>query len=60
MQFEVGDGRTIHLWFDHWHPSGVLYEKYGHRVVYDACSKPKAWLSTVIKDDNWNWGPAQL
>lgn len=60
MQFDVGDGRNIHLWFDHWHPGGTLYEKYGHRVVYDACSKPEAWLSTVIKDDNWNWRPAQL
>lgn len=27
-------------------------------MVYDACSKPEAWWSTVIKDDNWN-RPAQ-
>jgi len=45
-----GMEKNIHLWFDLWHPAGVLYEKYGHRVIYDACSKPEAWLSTVIRD----------
>jgi hypothetical protein len=55
LWFDVGDGKNIHLWFDLWHPAGVLYEIYGHRVIYDACSKPEAWLSTVIRDGDWNW-----
>jgi hypothetical protein len=28
---------------------GVLYERYGHRVIYDAQSKLEAQLSTVIR-----------
>jgi hypothetical protein len=50
----------IRLWFDAWHPDGVLYEKYGHRVIYDAHSKLEARLDSVIKDGQWNWRPARL
>uniref|UniRef100_A0A2N9IIX2 Reverse transcriptase zinc-binding domain-containing protein n=1 Tax=Fagus sylvatica TaxID=28930 RepID=A0A2N9IIX2_FAGSY len=39
---EVGDGRKIFLWHDHWHPDGILYLKYGHRVMYDAASRSDA------------------
>jgi hypothetical protein len=59
LKFEVEDGRNIHFWFDWWHMDGVLYEKYGHRVVCDAHSKIEAKLSTVLKKENWNWRPAQ-
>ena len=27
------------FWHDHWHLDGILYLKYGHRVVYDAASR---------------------
>jgi hypothetical protein len=26
LKFEVGDGKNIHLWLDHWHPLGVLLD----------------------------------
>jgi hypothetical protein len=35
----------------------VLYEKYGHRVIYDAHSKLEAPLDSVIKDGQQNWKP---
>jgi hypothetical protein len=42
IYFDVGNGKNIYLWFDAWHPDGVLYEKYGHRVIYDSHSKLEA------------------
>lgn len=38
---------NIYLWLDWWHPDSVLYEKYGHRAMYDAQSKVEAKLSSV-------------
>lgn len=58
-KFSVGDGTQIHLWFDDWHSNGILHEKYGHRVIYDAQSKLDARLSNVIKDGQWSWRPAR-
>jgi hypothetical protein len=59
LKLEVGDGRDIHLWFDWWHLNGGPYEKYGYQVVYDAHSKMEARLSTVIREEKWNWRPAR-
>lgn len=39
IEFTGGDGKSIHLQLDWWHPDGILYEKYGYRDVYDAGSK---------------------
>jgi hypothetical protein len=36
----------------------MLFEKYGHRVIYDAYSKLKARLDYVIQDGYWNWRSA--
>jgi hypothetical protein len=35
IKFEVGDDSNIHMWQDHWHPLGVLFERYGFRIIYD-------------------------
>jgi hypothetical protein len=59
LRFEVGDGENIHLWLDFWHPAGILLEKYGFRVVYDAQSSVEARLSSVINDGEWFWRPAR-
>jgi hypothetical protein len=45
---------------DWWHPKGVLHEKFGHRIVYDASSKVDANLSSVLRDKTWCWLPARL
>lgn len=60
LQFEVGDGKQIHLWTDWWHPDGILLEKFGSSVVYDAHSKMDAKLSSVIREGNWLWAPARF
>jgi hypothetical protein len=59
IKFEVGDGQLIHLWLDNWHPSGILLEKYGFRVVYDAQSNKEARLSSVLVNGSWCWRPAR-
>uniref|UniRef100_A0A2N9J1W3 Reverse transcriptase domain-containing protein n=1 Tax=Fagus sylvatica TaxID=28930 RepID=A0A2N9J1W3_FAGSY len=59
LKYEVGDGRKIFLWHDHWHPDGILYLKYGHRVVYDAVSRSDARVASVFKDQEWQWRPAR-
>jgi len=59
ISFEVGDGQNIHLWFDNWHPCGVLIERYGFRVVYDASSGLNYKLSSVLSNGIWCWKPAR-
>ena len=45
--------------FNNWHLDGILYLKYGHRIVYDAASKPEAKVDSVIKEKQWIWNPAR-
>ncbi|XP_062166142.1 uncharacterized protein LOC133872568 [Alnus glutinosa] len=59
LSFKVGDGQSIFLWLDNWHPNGYLLGKYGHRVVHDAGSTIGNKLSTVIRDGEWCWPPAR-
>uniref|UniRef100_A0A2N9G956 Uncharacterized protein n=1 Tax=Fagus sylvatica TaxID=28930 RepID=A0A2N9G956_FAGSY len=57
LSFEVGDGRSISLPHDMWHPNGVLFQKYSHRVIliYDAASQFEAKIETVLREKQWVW-----
>ena len=33
--------------------------KFGHRVIYDAASKPEAKVESVLRDKVWIWKPAR-
>jgi hypothetical protein len=55
LRLEVGNGENLHLWLDFWHPDGILINKYGYRVVYDAHSRMEAKLSSVIHNGDWFW-----
>jgi hypothetical protein len=46
MNLKVGRGDSNFLWFDNWHIDELLYQKHGHRVVYDTGSK--LMLSCVV------------
>ena len=59
LKYEVGDRKKIFLWHDHWHPDGVLYLKYGHRIINDAASKTDARVDSVLIDKQWHWRPAR-
>ncbi|XP_062158796.1 uncharacterized protein LOC133866284 [Alnus glutinosa] len=51
----VGDGSSIFLWFDNWHPAGCLFDTYGSRVMYDAGPSIGPMLSSIIRDGDWYW-----
>jgi hypothetical protein len=53
LRFEVGDGKTIHLLMDCWHPDGILLDRYGYRAVYDAQSSVEAKLPSMIHNGDW-------
>lgn len=57
FQFKVGDGNGIFTFglIAWWHPDGILYEKYGQRIIYDAGSRIDAKFSSVLKNKNWCW-----
>ncbi|XP_062145417.1 uncharacterized protein LOC133852669 [Alnus glutinosa] len=59
LKHEIGDGKSIHLWTDNWHPSGVLVERYGYRIVYDSQSRLDSRLDSVIQNGNCCWKPAR-
>ena len=60
IRFEVGDGKTIFFWHDLWHPAGVLIQRFGSHVIYDATSNPEAKVDFVLKDKTWIWRLASL
>jgi len=42
LKFVVGDGSQLpisSLARDWWHPDGILYEKYGYRVIYNDATR---------------------
>ena len=59
IRFEVGDGKTIFLWHDLWHPARILVQRFGSRVIYDAASNPKGKVDFVLKDKTWIWKPTR-
>lgn len=55
----MGDGSSIFLWLDWWHPSGILVDKFGFRVVYDAGSILEAKVASVMNGTRWSWSLAR-
>jgi hypothetical protein len=55
IKFIIGTGKSISLWHDWWHQDGILYFKYGRRVVYNAASSFDAKVSSVLREGNWLW-----
>jgi hypothetical protein len=39
------------------HPDGILLDKYGYRIVFEADSRMNARLSSVISGRDWHWLP---
>jgi len=59
ITFKVGEGHSIFLWLDCWHPAGRLLDTYGYHIVYDTGSNLDARVSSVLIDGRWVWPPAQ-
>ena len=49
VNFEVGYGSKIFLWYDIWHPNGVLFHNYGNSIIYDAGSQFEAKVSSFLR-----------
>jgi hypothetical protein len=60
LKFKIGDGSSIFLWYDYWHPSGRLIDTFGYRIVYDAGPSIGPMLSSIIKSRDWFWPHARL
>jgi len=59
LKVEVGDGKSIHLWLDNYHPLGPLFDKFGFRPIYDSQSRIDAKLDSVLRNGEWCWKPAR-
>jgi hypothetical protein len=54
IQFKVGDGRSIYLWHDWWHPEFYM------RILDIVLSMMLVdKVSSVLKEGNWCWRVAR-
>jgi len=54
----ITNGRNTFVWWNLWHPNGVLIDKYiWHRVVYDSCISIQAKLYEVVNGFDLGWPP---
>ncbi|XP_043697111.1 uncharacterized protein LOC122647869, partial [Telopea speciosissima] len=58
----IGDGAATKLWIDNWHPCGVLLNRFGSRICYDAGSYSlaarHACVKEIVRDGDWYPGPS--
>ncbi|GKD27044.1 hypothetical protein Tco_1233258, partial [Tanacetum coccineum] len=55
MQYEVGDGSKICMWYDRWHDSGLLINLMTHRELSNARMSKMIKLADMIHEDAWKW-----
>ncbi|XP_028092536.1 uncharacterized protein LOC114292711 [Camellia sinensis] len=55
LKHRVGNGSTVFLWFDNWHPMGSLWDKFGGRIVYDSALGIDAKVSEIVEGNSWRW-----
>lgn len=59
IQYKVGNGQSIFLWVDNWHPLGPLYKRYGEDVVYNLGRSLHARVFSIIHRGQWRWPRAR-
>ena len=57
INFHVGDGSSISLWFDNRHPLGRLVEFFEGRIIIDSGLRRDTRLSFIITGKEWIWPP---
>ncbi|GJY18322.1 hypothetical protein Tco_0389813 [Tanacetum coccineum] len=55
MQYVVGDGSKICMWYNRWNSSGLLINLVTHRYLYDARMPKMIKLADMIHDNAWKW-----
>jgi hypothetical protein len=59
VRFRVGNGKSISLWFDCWHPVGPLACRFGERIIYDSGLGRYAKVDSVVEGKEWKWPVAE-
>lgn len=55
IQFRIGNGTKVFLWFDNWYGNGPLIEKYKDKLIYGSGLVRYAKISTIIDRNKWKW-----
>ncbi|XP_028073110.1 uncharacterized protein LOC114275296 [Camellia sinensis] len=55
IKFKIVNGEKVFLWFDNWHPLGSLWDRFGHRIMYDTGLPFNSKVSAVISNNDWKW-----
>lgn len=59
IKHKIDNGLSTHLWWDNWHPTGLLMQKYGNRIIYGATFFLNAKVACLIVDSTWRWPPVK-
>lgn len=52
ISVSIGNGDDTSFWFDSWHPSGPLYQKYNTSLLKNLALSTKSSIANFIKDNN--------
>ncbi|GJZ70440.1 hypothetical protein Tco_0633990 [Tanacetum coccineum] len=52
---EIGNGQSTSVWYDYWHPTGLLSKVITKRDVYEARMTDKCTVNEAIERGNWAW-----
>ncbi|XP_056167726.1 uncharacterized protein LOC115664154 [Syzygium oleosum] len=55
----VSNGQNTSLWYDRWHPLGILADVFPFRVIYDSATGSNATVADVTVDNEWRCPPAR-
>ena len=59
IRYQVGDGSSISLWYDNWHPVGPLICKFGERIIRISGLGKEAKVEAIVEGSDWRWPTAR-
>ncbi|XP_058198487.1 uncharacterized protein LOC131314007 [Rhododendron vialii] len=55
IKYQIGNGERTFLWWDNWHPLGLLYDRFGDRVVHNVGRSLRAKVASIVENGAWRW-----